>query len=131
MTLVGQTLGVEEEYHLVDATTGALADAPHVVQDAARLLTGEVQGEISTSQLEVVTPVSTSLSEVRAHLVRLRRGVAQVAAGHGCAVLAAGWALVLPLACDGRQTDSPSPSPIKALPLLLRELNPSTVAKKP
>jgi len=90
VTRVGQTLGVEEEYHLVDATTGALADAPHVVQDAARLLTGEVQGEISTSQLEVVTPVSTSLSEVRAHLVRLRRGVAQVAAGHGCAVLAAG-----------------------------------------
>ncbi len=90
MTDVGATLGVEEEYHLVDATTGALADAPHVVRAAVDRLGDDVQGEISTAQLEVATPVSTSLDEVRTHLARLRRAVAAVAAEHGCAVLAAG-----------------------------------------
>ena len=90
VTDAGTTLGVEEEYHLVDATTGALADAPKVVQEARRRLGEEVQGEISTSQLEIATPVSTSLAQVRAHLVRLRAGVAAVAAEQGCAVLAAG-----------------------------------------
>jgi len=90
MIEVGATLGVEEEYHLVDASTGALADAGHVVQEAARLLGDGAQGEISTAQLEVVTPVCSSLAEVRSQLVRLRRGAYEAAERHGCAVLAAG-----------------------------------------
>ncbi|MDP9497789.1 MAG: YbdK family carboxylate-amine ligase, partial [Actinomycetota bacterium] len=87
---VGATLGVEEEYHLVDAATGRLADAPEVVHRAHALLGDAAQGEISTSQLEVVTPVCGSLAELRAQLVRLRRGAAQAPAQSGCAVLAAG-----------------------------------------
>lgn len=90
MTGVGATIGVEEEYHLVHAGTLALADAPEVVDEARRLLGDDAQGEISTSQLEVATPVSTSLEQVRAHLVRLRRGAAEAAALHGCRILAAG-----------------------------------------
>ena len=91
MTLaVGSTVGVEEEYHLVDATTYALADAPQVVEEARQLLGADAQGEISTSQLEIATPVSTSLSQVRAHLVRLRRGADEAAQRHGCRILAAG-----------------------------------------
>ena len=88
-TPAGTTLGVEEEYHLVDAGTLALADAPDVVPAALELLGAQAQGEISTSQLEVATPVSTSLAEVRAHLVRLRRGAAQAAEQHGIRLLAA------------------------------------------
>jgi hypothetical protein len=38
VTDVGSTLGVEEEYHLVDAETMALADAPDVVPEAIALL---------------------------------------------------------------------------------------------
>ena len=87
---VGSTIGVEEEYHLVDATTYALADAPQVVEEAKRTLGADAQGEISTSQLEVATPVSTSLGEVRAHLARLRRGADDAAQRHGCRILAAG-----------------------------------------
>jgi YbdK family carboxylate-amine ligase len=87
---VGATLGVEEEYHLVSTSSGLLADAPEVVGAAEALLGGQAQGEISTSQLEVATPVSTSLAEVREHLRRLRRAAAQAAAASGCSVLAAG-----------------------------------------
>ncbi len=87
---MGATLGVEEEYHLVDLETGALADAPQVVRAAAARLGPQAQGEISTAQLEVATPVSTSLAELRGHLRALRRAVAEVAAEDGVGVLAAG-----------------------------------------
>ncbi|MBC7375635.1 MAG: glutamate--cysteine ligase [Frankiales bacterium] len=90
MIPVGQTIGVEEEYHLVHAETYALADAPAVVEAARLLLGADAQGEITTSQLEIATPISTSLSEIRAHLVRLRRGADQAAQQHGCRILAAG-----------------------------------------
>lgn len=89
MTEIGATLGVEEEYHLVDADTAGLADAPGVVPEAVALLGADAQSEISTSQLEIATPVSTSLAEVRAHLVRLRRGADEAAQRHGCRILAA------------------------------------------
>ena len=87
---VGATIGVEEEYHLVDATTGGLADAPDVVATAKGLLGDDAQSEISTSQLEVATPVCTSLADVRRQLERLRRGAGQAAEAHGCRVLACG-----------------------------------------
>ena len=90
MADVGATIGVEEEYHLVDAETMALADAPAVVPEAARLLGEQAQGEISTSQLEVVTSVLTGLDGVRSELTALRRGADQAAQRHGCRVLAAG-----------------------------------------
>lgn len=88
MVEVGATLGVEEEYHLVDAQTLELADAPEVALQAQRLLGADAQTEISTSQLEVATPVCTTLAEVRGHLVRLRRGAVEAAQAHGCRVLA-------------------------------------------
>jgi carboxylate-amine ligase len=87
---VGATLGVEEEFHLVDAATFALADAPDVVPTAVDLLGASAQGEISTSQLEIATPVSSSLAEVRAHLVRLRSGADQAAQKHGCRLMSTG-----------------------------------------
>lgn len=106
MIEVGTTLGVEEEYHLVDAETMALADAPGVVPDAQELLGVDAQGEISTSQLEIATPVSASLTEVRAHLVRLRRGADEAAQRSGCRLLASG---THPTArwTEQRLTDSP------------------------
>ncbi|HEU0102349.1 MAG TPA: glutamate--cysteine ligase [Mycobacteriales bacterium] len=89
-TAVGATLGVEEEYHLVDAVTGALADAPQVVEEGERRFGAQVQSEISTAQLEIGTPVCSTLGEVRASLRRLRAGAAAVAAESGVAVLACG-----------------------------------------
>ena len=87
---VGSTLGVEEEYHLVDAETMALADAPEVVARARVLLGEQAQEEISTSQLEVVTPVLTTLAQVRDSLAQLRRGADAAAREHGCRILPAG-----------------------------------------
>jgi carboxylate-amine ligase len=86
----GVTLGVEEEYHLVDAETYELADMPEVVTTAIDMLGAEAQGEISTSQLEIATPVCASLAEVRSHLARIRATADVAARRQGCRILAAG-----------------------------------------
>jgi YbdK family carboxylate-amine ligase len=87
---VGATIGVEEEYHLVDAQTMALTDAPQVTDRAIELLGECAQGEISTAQVEIATPVVTTLAEVRREVARLRLGADQAAQESGCRILVAG-----------------------------------------
>ena len=81
------TVGVEEEYHLVDTETMALHSAPEIV-DRAKEAMDDASSEISTAQLEVATPVCSTLDEVRAELVRLRCQAGEVAARRGCRILA-------------------------------------------
>lgn len=81
------TVGVEEEYHLVDAETLALRSISEV-EDATEEQTDEFSAEISTAQLEVATPVCSTLEEVRAELVRLRTSASEAAAAGGCRILA-------------------------------------------
>ena len=90
MSAAGTTLGVEEEFHLVRLDDGGLADAPGVPLSARERVGDGAQGEISTSQLELVTPVCSSLADVRAQLTRLRSAAVAAAAEHGCGLLAAG-----------------------------------------
>jgi YbdK family carboxylate-amine ligase len=82
---IGETLGVEEEYHLVDPGAGELISAAeHFAKNAY------VQGEVQASQLEIGTPVCRSLTELRAELVKARQAANDVAAQSGAAILAAG-----------------------------------------
>lgn len=87
---VGHTIGVEEEYQLVDAVTLQLADRPEVAAQAEALLGDRAQGEISTSQLEIGTEVVRTLAEVRAEVVRLRAGADEAARRCGARIVAAG-----------------------------------------
>jgi len=85
------TVGVEEEFHLADLTTGALRpDASQVLAAARRRLGDDVDPELLRSQVEVGTATCTTLTEVRTELVRLRRGLADSAEAAGCALLASG-----------------------------------------
>lgn len=85
------TLGVEEEFHLLDAVTGRLRTAaPDLLAELGQRLAGEVDPELLRTQVEVQTPVCTTLSELRTHLVRLRRAVAANAAKVGCRIAASG-----------------------------------------
>src|SRR5271156_7195393 len=85
------TLGIEEEYFLVDrATRDVVEDPPaEMVADCEALLAGQVGPEFLRSQIEVGTRVCTSLAEARADLARLRATVARVAGRHGLAPIAA------------------------------------------
>lgn len=85
------TLGVEEEYLLVNLETFELAsEPPPELMDHLKAALGEsVTGELYRSQIEVMTPVCTTVAEADHHLRRLRRGVADVCAGFGLAPMAA------------------------------------------
>jgi carboxylate-amine ligase len=86
----GATLGVEEEFHLVDPRTGRLATRHELAAEALRGEAGaDVHAEIAASQLETTTGICRTLAEVRAELLRTRAAAAAAAARHGVAVLPA------------------------------------------
>jgi glutamate---cysteine ligase / carboxylate-amine ligase len=85
------TIGVEEEYQLVDPDTRELRPrAEPVLAEAGRTLGAAVQPELYLSQVETGTGVCTSLDEVRAELVRLRRRLGAAAERAGTRIMAAG-----------------------------------------
>ena len=85
------TVGIEEEYHLVDVRTRALATEvpPGFVAECERVLGPQVSPEFLRSQIEVGTRPCRTLAEARADLRRLRSGVVASAAQFGLAPIAA------------------------------------------
>lgn len=96
MTAPDFTIGIEEEYLLVDPVTRDIARDPPtdlVAQTeealAKRGMPGQVSPEFLRAQIEVQTRVCTSVADARAQLVTLRKTVAEVAGRHGLAPIAA------------------------------------------
>jgi YbdK family carboxylate-amine ligase len=86
----GATLGVEEEFHLIDPVTLALTPSPGLACAALRHEIGiRLHAEITTTQLETATEVCTTLAELRAELSATRAEAAAAAATGGVALLAA------------------------------------------
>ena len=85
------TVGIEEEYHLVDRTTRDLvAEAPPTMMAACEAkLGGQVSPEFLRSQIEVGTRPCATIPEARADLLHLRSTIAREAAAHGLAPIAA------------------------------------------
>ncbi len=85
------TIGIEEEYLLVDrASRDLVAEPPAgLLEECQARLEGQVSPEFLRSQIEVGTRVCASLGEARADLARLRRTVADVTAPQGLAPIAA------------------------------------------
>jgi glutamate---cysteine ligase / carboxylate-amine ligase len=85
------TLGIEEEYFLVDrATRDVVGDPPDgMLAKYEALLGAQVSPEFLRSQIEIGTRVCTSFDEARGDLRRLRGAIASVAATHGMAPIAA------------------------------------------
>ena len=85
------SLGIEEEYLLVDlATRDLVSDPPgELLQRCIAETDGRVSPEFLRSQLEVKTSVCASVSSMRRELAALRRKVCEVAADYGIAPIAA------------------------------------------
>lgn len=84
------TLGVEEEYLVVDAKTLDLVAAPETLMDACiEQLGGKVSPEFLRCQIEVGTGVCSDVAEARDDLVHLRQTVKQVCNSHGLEPIAA------------------------------------------
>ncbi len=83
------TIGIEEEYLLVDAETMDLAVAPEaLMEECAADLEGKVSPEFLQCQIEIGTGVCATIAEARDDLRNLRSTVAKHAARHGLAPIA-------------------------------------------
>ncbi|RFA21770.1 carboxylate--amine ligase/circularly permuted type 2 ATP-grasp protein [Subtercola boreus] len=84
------TLGAEEELHLIDLESGKLsARAPQLL---SRLPSDNYSAEIQRTTVETNTAVTSTLSGLRAELLRLRGGLIDAAAEFGLGVAAVGTA---------------------------------------
>ena len=85
------TIGIEEEYLLVDRATRDLARDPPaaVFEECEARIKGLVRPEFLKSQIEVGTRVSQTVQQAADDLARLRRTVSDVAAEYGLATIAA------------------------------------------
>jgi carboxylate-amine ligase len=85
------SLGIEEEYLLVDLATRDLVPDPpaELLQRCIAETDGRVSPEFLRSQLEVKTSVCASVDSMRRELAALRRKVCTIAADYGIAPIAA------------------------------------------
>ena len=84
------TIGVEEEYLLVDKETRSLVVDPpaSLISECEELLGGQVTTELLQSQIEIGTKVCANVQEAREDLARLRKSIIEVTGRHGLAPIA-------------------------------------------
>ena len=84
------TLGIEEEYQIIDPETRELRSYITEILSGDQMIMGEVKPELHQSMVEIGTRVCRTPADVRAELVRLRGAVMQLAGRNGLAIAAAG-----------------------------------------
>ncbi len=85
------TIGVEEEFLLVDPESRRLIpQADRILPPAKELLGDQVAPELQSSQIETGTTICRTLDDVRNELVRLRREVSSAAQQEGKVIAASG-----------------------------------------
>ncbi len=85
------TLGVEEEFQIIDPTTRELSPRNVDIIEALTPVLGDgVKPEMLMSCVETVTPVCKDIHQVREELLRNRRALSEAAFKHGLAIGAAG-----------------------------------------
>jgi carboxylate-amine ligase len=85
------TVGIEEEYLLVDKQTRNLVNSPPdaLMEEATEACGTQVSPEFLESQIEIGTRVCSNIGEARDEIKRLRRSIIDVAANYGLAPIAA------------------------------------------
>src|SRR6266516_6199869 len=84
------TLGIEEEFQIVDPETRELRSHVAEILDEGRMLLGEqVKPEMIQSQIEVGTGVCKNIQEARADISRLRGIISSLAEKNGLKIVAA------------------------------------------
>ncbi len=84
------TMGVEEEYLLVDKDTRELVIDPpeNLMAECEEVIGGQVTAELLRSQIEIGTKVCKNISEAREDLTRLRSIIIEKAAAYNLAPIA-------------------------------------------
>ena len=85
------TLGIEEEYQIIDPATGELKSyITQILEDGKLLLKEQIKAELHQSMVEVGTEVCKTPAEAKVELVKLRKAVMELAGKHGLVIAAAG-----------------------------------------
>jgi carboxylate-amine ligase len=85
------TIGVEEEYQIIDPQTRELRSyITQILADSRLILREQVKAELHQSMVEVGTEVCRTPAEARAELVRLRGEIIGLAGRNGLKIAAAG-----------------------------------------
>ena len=84
------TIGIEEEYQIIDPETRELRSYITEILKEDSVLMGEVKPELHQSMVEVGTRVCRTPADARLELVRLRKLVMDLAAKKGLKIAAAG-----------------------------------------
>ncbi|MCU0623356.1 MAG: carboxylate-amine ligase [Gemmatimonadaceae bacterium] len=84
------TIGVEEEYQIIDPVTRELHAYINQILEADHVVLRQVKPELHQSIVEVGTTVCQTPADVRQQLVELRRGLMELAGRKGLKIAAAG-----------------------------------------
>ncbi len=85
------TIGIEEEYQVVDPHTRELRSYITQILDRGRMILREqIKPELHQSMVEVGTQPCRTVQEARAEVVRLRGTIAGLARQHGLTIISAG-----------------------------------------
>src|SRR5205085_6327368 len=84
------TLGIEEEYQIIDPVSRELRSYITEILNGDHLVLEEVKPELHQSMVEIGSKVCRSPADLRSELVRLRGAVIELAARGGLKVAAAG-----------------------------------------
>jgi carboxylate-amine ligase len=84
------TLGIEEEYQIVDPESRELTSYVQEMMGRGRVVLGnQLKPEFMQSQIEVGSHICRNIHEARQEIIRLRRIVTEVAEEHGREIIAA------------------------------------------
>lgn len=85
------TIGIEEEYQIIDPETRELKSyITEMLAEGKMVMAEQIKAELHQSIVEVGTKICHTPAEARAELVRLRRGVMELAARKGLKIASAG-----------------------------------------
>ncbi len=85
------TIGIEEEYQIVDPNTRELRSyISQILEEGRLILLEQIKPELHQSMVEVGSTVCRTPAELRTELIRLRRTIIELAAKNGLKIVAAG-----------------------------------------
>jgi carboxylate-amine ligase len=85
------TLGIEEEFQLIDPKTRALrSHVQALLDDGKHILKDELKPELHQSIIEIGTPICEDIKHARSEVVRLRSQLMAIARRNGLQIAAAG-----------------------------------------
>ncbi len=84
------TIGIEEEYQIIDPQSRRLTSYVQQLMNQGRVVLGDqIKQEFMQSQIEVGSHICRNIKEARQELIRLRRSVTEVAQQNGAVIAAA------------------------------------------